>query len=126
MGSDCELIVIRSRGVCVCVSVIVALKRLEDLEGAERALEKAHSLAPQDPQVLINYAVVLDAQRKQDRAREMLGVLCDVAALIDVESQVSKVVIYRLFICIHFKRAGDAHKAEIPLTPLLLSTFIYT
>ncbi|XP_031784339.1 Bardet-Biedl syndrome 4 protein isoform X1 [Nasonia vitripennis] len=68
----------------------LALKRLEDLEGAERALEKAHSLAPQDPQVLINYAVVLDAGRKEERAREMLGVLSDVAGLIDVESQITK------------------------------------
>ena len=67
----------------------VALKRLDDLEGSERALEKAHSLAPQDPQVLVNYAVVLDAQRRPERVRELLIVLSDVAALTDVDSQVT-------------------------------------
>ena len=67
----------------------MALKRLDDLEGAEKALEKAHSLGPQEPLVLVNYAVVLDAQRKPGRAREMLVMLSDVTAVIDVDVQVS-------------------------------------
>jgi Flp pilus assembly protein TadD len=66
----------------------VALKRLDDLDGAERSLEKAHALSPQDPQVLVNYAVVLDSRKKSARARELLLVLSDVAALIDVDPQV--------------------------------------
>ncbi|KAJ8673503.1 hypothetical protein QAD02_004765 [Eretmocerus hayati] len=67
----------------------LALRRLEDIDGAERALEKAHSIAPQDPQVLINYAIVVDAQSKVDRARELLADIGDVAAIVDVEPQIT-------------------------------------
>ncbi|XP_058796694.1 Bardet-Biedl syndrome 4 protein isoform X2 [Phymastichus coffea] len=67
----------------------LALKRLDDVDGAERALEKAHSLAPQEPQVLLNYSVILDSQGKHQRARELLVVLSDVAALIDVDPQIT-------------------------------------
>ena len=39
--------------------------------------------------MLVNYAVVLDAQRRPERVRELLIVLSDVAALTDVDSQVT-------------------------------------
>ncbi|XP_014205883.1 Bardet-Biedl syndrome 4 protein [Copidosoma floridanum] len=68
----------------------LALKRLSDLEGAEKALEKAYSLGPQEPHVLVNYAVVLDAQGKPGRALEILHVLNDVTALVEINAQVSK------------------------------------
>ncbi|CAB0034519.1 unnamed protein product [Trichogramma brassicae] len=68
----------------------MALKRLDDLEGAEKALEKAHALAPQDPQVLLNYAVIMDALKRHERAKEFLIILNDVTALIDVDPQITK------------------------------------
>ncbi|KAL7299540.1 hypothetical protein TKK_0007619 [Trichogramma kaykai] len=68
----------------------LALKRLDDLEGAEKALEKAHALAPQDPQVLLNYAVIMDALKRHERAKEFLIILNDVMALIDVDPQITK------------------------------------
>lgn len=66
----------------------MALKRLDDLEGAERSLTKAHALAPQDPLILINYAVILDARDKQANATEMLTALNDIMAVVDVDMQV--------------------------------------
>lgn len=66
----------------------MALKRLDDLEGAERSLTKAHALAPQDPLILINYAVILDARGKQGNATEMLTALNDIMAVVDVDMQV--------------------------------------
>ncbi|XP_014489483.1 PREDICTED: Bardet-Biedl syndrome 4 protein isoform X2 [Dinoponera quadriceps] len=68
----------------------LALKRLDDLEGAERSLTKAHALAPQDPLILINYAVVLDARGKQANATEILIALNDIMAVVDVDTQVSQ------------------------------------
>ena len=62
---------------------------MEDCEGANKALSKAHSLAPQDPLVLINYAVILEITGHRDRATEILSELNDIAAVIDVEGQVS-------------------------------------
>lgn len=67
----------------------VALKRLDDLEGAERVLRKAHAFAPQDPLVLINYAIVLDALGKAGSAVEFLTALNDITAVIDVDAQAS-------------------------------------
>lgn len=66
----------------------MALKRLDDLEGAERSLTKAHALSPQDPLILINYAVILDARNKQVNAAEMLTALNDIMAVVDVDTQV--------------------------------------
>lgn len=66
----------------------MALKRLDDLEGAERSLTKAHALAPQDPLILINYAVVLDARDKQANATEILIALNDIMAIVEVDAQV--------------------------------------
>lgn len=66
----------------------MALKRLDDLEGAERSLTKAHALSPQDPLILINYAVVLDAHGKQLNATEILTALNDIMAVVEVETQV--------------------------------------
>ncbi|EGI67449.1 Bardet-Biedl syndrome 4 protein-like protein [Acromyrmex echinatior] len=66
----------------------LALKRLDDLEGAERSLTKAHALAPQDPLILINYAVVLDARGKQADAAEILTALNDIMAVVEVDMQV--------------------------------------
>lgn len=68
----------------------LALKRLDDLEGAERSLTKAHALAPQDPLILINYAVVLDARGKQVDAAEILTALNDIMAVIEVDAQISQ------------------------------------
>ncbi|XP_025075758.1 Bardet-Biedl syndrome 4 protein [Pogonomyrmex barbatus] len=68
----------------------LALKRLDDLEGAERSLTKAHALAPQDPLILINYAVVLDAHRKQANATEILILLNDIMAVVEVDAQISQ------------------------------------
>jgi len=73
----------------------VALKRLDDLEGAERSLTKAHALAPQDPLILINYAVVLDARGKQADAAEILTALNDIMAVVEVDVQ----VIY-IYVCV--------------------------
>lgn len=70
------------------LNISVALKRLDDLEGAERSLTKAHALAPQDPLILINYAVILDARGKQANAAEMLTALNDIMAVVDVDTQV--------------------------------------
>lgn len=66
----------------------MALKRLDDLEGAEKSLTKAHALSPQDPLILINYAVILDARNKQANAAEMLTALNDIMAVVDVDMQV--------------------------------------
>lgn len=66
----------------------MALKRLDDLEGAERSLTKAHALAPQDPLILINHAVILDARGKQVDAAEILTALNDIMAVVDVDIQV--------------------------------------
>ncbi|XP_072757079.1 BBSome complex member BBS4 [Anoplolepis gracilipes] len=68
----------------------LALKRLDDLEGAERSLTKAHALAPQDPLILINYAVVLDVRGKQTNATEILTALNDIMAVVDVDTQISQ------------------------------------
>lgn len=69
--------------------IAVALKRLDDLEGAEKVLQKAHALSPQDPLILINYAVILEAQGKGSIAEEFLTSLNDITAVIDVDEQVS-------------------------------------
>lgn len=71
----------------------MALKRLDDLEGAEEMMSKAHSLAPQDPHVLINYAVILEAVDQRIRAAEILVALNDIATVIDVEAQVRKLAL---------------------------------
>ncbi|XP_076666586.1 Bardet-Biedl syndrome 4 isoform X2 [Andrena cerasifolii] len=68
----------------------IALKRLDDLEGAERVLQRAHAFAPQDPLVLINYAIVLDALGKASSAVEFLTALNDITAVIDVDAQVTQ------------------------------------
>lgn len=68
----------------------MALKRLDDLEGSERSLTKAHALAPQDPLILINYAVVLDARGKHANAIEILTALSDIMAVVDIDTQVFK------------------------------------
>ncbi|XP_012225812.1 Bardet-Biedl syndrome 4 protein isoform X2 [Linepithema humile] len=68
----------------------LALKRLDDLEGAERSLTKAHALAPQDPLILINHAVILDARDKQANAAEILTALNDIMAVVDVDIQISQ------------------------------------
>ncbi|KOC64819.1 Bardet-Biedl syndrome 4 protein like protein [Habropoda laboriosa] len=67
----------------------LALKRLDDLEGAEKVLQKAHALAPQDPLTLINYAIVLEAEGKRSDAAEFLTALNDITAVIDVDEQAS-------------------------------------
>ncbi|KAI4504572.1 hypothetical protein M0802_000122 [Mischocyttarus mexicanus] len=66
----------------------LALKKLDDLEGSEKALDKAHSLSPQDPLILINYAVILDAIGKATEASEILSALNDIMAVIDVDLQI--------------------------------------
>ncbi|XP_015126742.1 Bardet-Biedl syndrome 4 protein [Diachasma alloeum] len=66
----------------------IALKKLEDLEGSEKALSKAHALTPQDPLTLINYAVILEERGKRDRANEILSDLKDIAAVTTVEPQI--------------------------------------
>ncbi|XP_026669068.1 Bardet-Biedl syndrome 4 protein isoform X2 [Ceratina calcarata] len=68
----------------------LALKRLDDLVGAEKVLQKAHALAPQDPLVLINYAVVLEAVGDGNSAAEFLTALNDIAAVIDVDVQITQ------------------------------------
>ncbi|XP_031365466.1 Bardet-Biedl syndrome 4 protein homolog isoform X2 [Apis dorsata] len=68
----------------------IALKRLDDLEGAEKVLQKAHALSPQDPFVLINYAVILEAQGKENMAAELLSALNDITAVIDVDAQITQ------------------------------------
>jgi len=73
----------------ICIFISVALKRLDDLEGAERFLTKAHALAPQDPLILINYVVILDARGKQLNAAEILTALNDIMAVVEVDIQVS-------------------------------------
>lgn len=71
------------------IIITVALKRLDDLEGAEKVLQKAHALSPQDPLILINYAIILEAQGKRNIAAEFLTALNDITAVIDVDSQAS-------------------------------------
>ncbi|KAK9304065.1 hypothetical protein QLX08_004443 [Tetragonisca angustula] len=68
----------------------LALKRLDDLEGAEKVLQKAHALSPQDPLILINYAIILEAQGKRNIAAEFLTALNDITAVIDVDSQITQ------------------------------------
>ncbi|XP_015587423.1 Bardet-Biedl syndrome 4 protein homolog [Cephus cinctus] len=68
----------------------LALRQLDDLEAAEKALTKAHSLAPQDPLVLINYAIILDAKGDQKRAADTLTALTDVSAVINVDPEVAE------------------------------------
>lgn len=52
-------------------------------------MQKAHALSPQDPFVLINYAVILEAQSKGNMAAELLSALNDITAVIDVDAQAS-------------------------------------
>ena len=61
---------------------------MNDLEGAVAALKKAHSLSPQDPLVLINYAVLLYTQGKGKEVIDILTELNDIMAVLDVDSQV--------------------------------------
>ncbi|XP_076234859.1 Bardet-Biedl syndrome 4 [Calliopsis andreniformis] len=68
----------------------LALKRLEDLEGAEKVLQKAHALAPQDPLILINYAIVLEALGKTNDAADFLTALNDITAVIDTDPQITQ------------------------------------
>ncbi|XP_066589421.1 Bardet-Biedl syndrome 4 protein [Prorops nasuta] len=68
----------------------LALKKLNDLEGAERAITKAHALSPQDPLILINYAVILDAQDRNENVLEVLTALNDITAVIDVDAQIAE------------------------------------
>lgn len=63
---------------------------MNDLEGSVGALKKAHSLSPQDPLVLINYAVVLHLLDKVKEVKDILTELNDIMAVIDVDSQVSE------------------------------------
>ncbi|KZC06509.1 Bardet-Biedl syndrome 4 protein like protein [Dufourea novaeangliae] len=67
----------------------LALKRLDDPEGAEKVLQKAHAFSPQDPLILINYAIVLDMLGNGNGAAELLTALNDIAAVIDVDEQAS-------------------------------------
>lgn len=71
------------------IIITVALKRLDDLEGAEKVLQKAHALSPQDPLILINYAIILEAQGKKNITAEFLTALNDITAVIDVDPQAS-------------------------------------
>ncbi|XP_054009268.1 Bardet-Biedl syndrome 4 protein homolog isoform X2 [Hylaeus anthracinus] len=68
----------------------LALKRLDDLEGAEKVLQKAHELAPQDPLILINYAIILEALGNVGSASEYLTALNDITAVIDVEAEITQ------------------------------------
>ncbi|KAF7993826.1 hypothetical protein HCN44_011095 [Aphidius gifuensis] len=69
----------------------LALKKLDDLEGAEKALSKSHSLTPQDPLVLINYAVILYEVEKYKDARDILSALQDITTIINVETEIVQV-----------------------------------
>ena len=68
----------------------LALKRLDDLEGAEKILQRAHAISPQDPLILINYAIVLEEQGKKNAATEFLTALNDITVVIDVEEQITQ------------------------------------
>ncbi|KAF3428310.1 hypothetical protein E2986_05335 [Frieseomelitta varia] len=67
----------------------LALKRLDDLEGAEKVLQKAHALSPQDPLILINYAIILEAQGKRNIAAEFLTALNDITAITQIAKKLS-------------------------------------
>lgn len=80
--------------------IAVALKRLDDLEGAEKVLQKAHAFAPQDPLILINYAIVLEALGSHDTAAGFLTALNDITAVIDVDPQVNLAgILTRIYLC---------------------------
>ena len=66
----------------------MALKKLNDAKGAEASFSKALTLAPQDPLILINYAIFLEAEGQFKKARDILTVLNDVSVVIDVDIQV--------------------------------------
>ncbi|XP_012150185.1 Bardet-Biedl syndrome 4 isoform X2 [Megachile rotundata] len=68
----------------------LALKRLDDLEGAEKVLQRAHAMSPQDPLILINYAIVSEAQGKNTTAAELLTALNDITVVIDVDEQITQ------------------------------------
>lgn len=68
----------------------LALKQLNDFEGSVGALEKAHSLSPQDPLVLINYAVVLNLLGKGKDVKDILTELNDIMAVIDVDPKITE------------------------------------
>ncbi|XP_046618269.1 Bardet-Biedl syndrome 4 protein homolog isoform X1 [Neodiprion virginianus] len=61
----------------------VALKQLEDYEGAEKAMTKAYSLTPRDPLVLVNFAIIMEAGGKRQRAFDLLVELSDVLATVN-------------------------------------------
>lgn len=67
----------------------MALKKLDDFEGAEKAIAKSHSLTPQDPLVLINYAVILYELEKYKDAQDILSALHDITTIIYVETEVN-------------------------------------
>lgn len=71
----------------------VALKKLNDIQGAEQALYKAHSLTPREPIVLINYAIILQIQNKAVRVAEIISDLNDICTTMNVELQVSFIII---------------------------------
>lgn len=52
--------------------------QLDDFEGSEKAITKAYSLTPQDPMVLVNFAVVMDARGKRQRVADLLAELNDI------------------------------------------------
>ncbi|KAK0178450.1 hypothetical protein PV328_002397 [Microctonus aethiopoides] len=66
----------------------LALKKLNDIQGAEQALFKAHSLTPREPIVLINYAIVLQIQNKAVRVAEIISDLNDICTTMNVELQI--------------------------------------
>lgn len=73
----------------------MALKNLHDVEGAERAFSEALTLAPHDYLVLINYAVFLEAEGRYDKAQELLTVLNDASAVINMDDQVPENFTYQ-------------------------------
>ncbi|XP_011860397.1 PREDICTED: Bardet-Biedl syndrome 4 protein homolog isoform X1 [Vollenhovia emeryi] len=101
-------------GLKICIFISVALKRLDDLEGAERSLTKAHALAPQDPLILINYAVVLDARGKQANATEILTALNDIMAVVEVDAQISQMA-KKLSKRLQREKTESSTNQEIPM-----------
>ncbi|XP_057323630.1 Bardet-Biedl syndrome 4 protein isoform X2 [Microplitis mediator] len=67
-----------------------ALAALDDLEGAEQIIYKAHSIAPQNPAVLVNYAIILEARNNYEHAFAILSQLNDISTITSVELQITK------------------------------------
>ena len=91
----------------------VALWRMENLDGARRALERAYALAPDDGQVLKNHGALLLKKSPQDA----LPILSKAVILLPDDQS----LLYNLGLCLHqigdFDKAFDSLRRSVDSAP---------